>query len=160
MPLKQVQISSIKPFDHIDCPVCGAKDFTEVVYGGGITCDRCGAKFSLRSTGGDAGCVVDCHLYDVWGGWRLALKALGFYILTDRYPFNSDEPAVYLYRVMKCPMEDGSSGEGSGWILNSRNLQPDRMLWADKNARRPIWEYQHQPLLTEGMAKIASDAQK
>lgn len=160
MPLKQVPISGIKPFEFISCPVCGANEFTELVPAGGVTCDRCGAKFSVRHTGGDAGCVVDCDLEDIYAGWRWALIGAGYFVLIDRYPFDGFEPNVYLYWVMKSPMDDGTSGEGSGWILTSRNLQPERMLWADKATRRPVWEYRHAPLVTEAESKAAEDEKR
>jgi len=151
--LKTQPISSIRPFDNIACPVCGGHAFTELVHGG-VWCDECNAEFKVRHTGGDAGCVVDCHVDQLHSGYERVLIKRGLLIKAEHYPFGY-VPGVYFYKVMKSPNDDGTSGEESSWILSSVAARPDRMLYADKEKRRPIWEYQHKPLITKEEERAA-----
>jgi len=56
-------IGGFNPFewDALTCPVCGHSKFTSVSHAA-IYCDKCNARFSVRMTAGDPGCVVDCHI--------------------------------------------------------------------------------------------------
>lgn len=59
--LKIEFIGGFNPFmwDKFSCPVCDGKEFTSVSTSG-VYCDCCNAKFRVRDTAGDPGCVVDC----------------------------------------------------------------------------------------------------
>jgi hypothetical protein len=132
MALKSDPISSIQPFWHIDCPVCGGDDFTELGTGGGVWCDTCNAEFRVRGTSGDAGCVVDCFIGDVCNtlkldgtklAWRKALSQLGAY-RNDLHR----KPKIYAYRIMKEPDCRGTyCTDDRGWIasLHGRVLAAD-----------------------------------
>ena len=125
MALKTDPISTVQPFWHIDCPVCGGDDFTELGTGGGIYCDQCGAEFRVRGTSGDPGCVVDCFIGDAYNvlkldgkkyAWRKALTEMGCYTEHGR---DGRQPKIYAYRIMK---EPGMSGtyctDDRGWIIS------------------------------------------
>jgi len=128
MALKSDPLSCIQPFWHIDCPVCGGDNFTELGTGGGVWCDECNAEFRVRGTSGDPGCVVDCFIGDVHNiihhngektRWRTALKELDCY--TE--DFYNNQPKIYAYRIMKEPGEgDDLRGtyctDDRGWILS------------------------------------------
>lgn len=51
----------INPFDWPDfgCPLCGGNKFTSANHAA-VYCDCCNARFQVRPTAGDPGCVVDC----------------------------------------------------------------------------------------------------
>ena len=61
--LKVSYIGGFNPFDweFFHCPVCKGNEFVSVSHTG-VFCDKCHAQFSVRSTCGDAGCVVDCYI--------------------------------------------------------------------------------------------------
>jgi hypothetical protein len=142
--------SSIRPFDFITCPVCQGDEFTELGTGGGVWCDECNASFKVRGTSGDAGCVVDCHLDDLAGGFRLVLAKLGLTIKGNKYPWWEERPGVYFYKILKDPQPDGRSGDESSWIMASLDLAPehlDEILYAKKEKHRPIWEHRTKPLI-------------
>lgn len=147
MSLKSQPISSIRPFEHIDCPVCGCTEFTELGTGGGVWCDRCNASFSVRMTSGDAGCVVDCKIDHVYGGHRIAMKAKGYYRNTR---FDHEEPGVYLYKIMKEPDGQGGSGDCRSWYLASLSYDT-----VDPATGRPYWQAWKGPLISEVDAKLA-----
>jgi hypothetical protein len=128
MALTSEPHSCIQPFWHIDCPVCGGENFTEMGTGGGVWCDECNAEFKVRGTSGDPGCVVDCFIGDVHNiahhngdktRWRTALMDLDCY----RDEWRNKTPKVYAYRIMKEPGGD-DKGLGTyctddrGWILS------------------------------------------
>lgn len=56
--LKIMMIGGFNPFEFIYCPVCGGKHFTSLSFAS-VRCDQCNARFNVRYTGGDPGCVVD-----------------------------------------------------------------------------------------------------
>lgn len=145
MALKTEPLSSIQPFWHIDCPVCGGDDFTEMGTGGGVWCDQCNAEFRVRGTSGDAGCVVDCLMDEVCNilkrdgkkyAWLKSLVELGCY--TEPHFRDGRKPKIYAYRIMK---EPGMSGtyctDDRGWLLSL-----------------------HGQVLTADVPKIISDKQK
>ncbi|MCC6607913.1 MAG: hypothetical protein IT327_32205 [Anaerolineae bacterium] len=57
--LQVEQIDTNAPFRLIQCPLCGGTRFTTVAFAQ-VWCDGCYAQFSVRSTAGDPGFVVDC----------------------------------------------------------------------------------------------------
>ena len=133
MALKTDTISSIQPFWHIDCPVCGGDNFTELGAGGGVWCDTCNAEFRVRAPGGDAGCIVDCFIGDVTNiqkhdgtkfGWRKALAMANCYSGSS---YSVRTPKIYCYRIMKEPGE-GEDLRGTyctddrGWILSTHGV--------------------------------------
>jgi RNA polymerase subunit RPABC4/transcription elongation factor Spt4 len=61
MGLKVEYIGGVNPFEWeaFICPVCRSNEFVSHAHAG-VYCDCCGAKFSVRTTSGDPGCVVDC----------------------------------------------------------------------------------------------------
>jgi hypothetical protein len=158
MALKTEPMSSIQPFWHIDCAVCGGDDFTEHGTGGGVFCDTCNAEFRVRGTSGDPGCVVDCFIDDVCNllkrdgtktGYFKALVELGCYTEHCR---DGRKPKIYAYRIMK---EPGMSGtyctDDRGWILSIHG----RVLDADlpivlKDVRSPgnRWKHLEGPLVS------------
>ena len=125
MALKTEPMSSIQPFWHIDCPICGGEDFTEIGTGGGVYCDICNAEFRVRGTSGDPGCVVDCFIDDVCNilrrnGEKTAyLKALVDLGCFTEHGRDGRKAKIYAYRIMK---EPGMSGtyctDDRGWILS------------------------------------------
>ena len=164
MALKTDPISSIQPFWHIDCPVCGGDDFTECGTGGGIYCDVCNAEFRVRGTSGDPGCVVDCFIDDVCNllhrngektAYRKALTDLGCYTEHGR---DGRQPKVYAYRIMKEPGGD-DKGLGTyctddrGWILSTHG----RVLTADlpivlKSSKWGTYRHLDEPLVSRESA--------
>jgi hypothetical protein len=133
MALKSDPYSTIQPFWHINCPVCGGDDFTELGTGGGVWCDECNTQFSVRGTSGDAGCVVDAKFDDVVNllkhdgkkyAWRKALDELGGYVKQD-WP-SGKKPILYAYRIMKEPGMTGTyCTDDRGWILSTNCRVPD-----------------------------------
>lgn len=57
--LQMEQIDSNASFHLIQCPLCEGTAFTTVGFTQ-VWCDGCFAQFSMRSTVGDPGFVVDC----------------------------------------------------------------------------------------------------
>jgi len=55
----QRECRHLPPFALIKCPLCGGTEFTSS-DGAAVWCDRCNARFFVRSTAGDPGFVVDC----------------------------------------------------------------------------------------------------
>ena len=58
-------IGNFNPFewDALKCPVCGKNKFVSLSHSA-IYCDYCNARFSVRYTAGDPGCVIDCHVME------------------------------------------------------------------------------------------------
>jgi len=50
-------------FEEVWCPCCGCEDFA-VMTGGGLWCDRCNLKATVRYPGGDPGYIVEFHATD------------------------------------------------------------------------------------------------
>lgn len=133
MTLKSDPLSTIQPFWHIDCPVCGGDDFTEAGVGGGIWCDECNTQFKVRMTSGDPGCVVDalfddtCNIMKGDGtkrAWLKALSEMGCYTKPD-WP-KGMKPKVYAYRIMKEPDNGTYCTDDRGWILALSGFTPDK----------------------------------
>ena len=63
MSFKVEEIGNFNPFewDDLKCPVCGKNEFTSLSHSS-IYCDYCNARFSVRYTCGDPGCVIDCYV--------------------------------------------------------------------------------------------------
>jgi hypothetical protein len=61
MTLQHHHEGNVNPFacKNFHCPLCASHDFTSQDFGA-VYCDGCGARFSVRPTAGDPGCVVDC----------------------------------------------------------------------------------------------------
>jgi hypothetical protein len=170
MALKTDPISSIQPFWHIDCPVCGGEDFTQLGVAGGVWCDQCNAEFRVRGTSGDPGCVVDCFIGEVHNiqhrsgdkhAWRKALTDLGCYTEHTR---DGRQPKVYAYRIMKEPGYTGTyCTDDRKWILSihGRVLDADLpiVLVASKESRASasggVTRYRH---LTEPLVSYESAA--
>jgi len=60
---RNMLIGNFNPFewDAFRCPVCRGNEFVSISYSA-IFCERCGARFQVRPTAGDPGCVVDCYV--------------------------------------------------------------------------------------------------
>lgn len=159
MSLRVVEESSIRPFEHIQCPVCGGHAFTEIKWGG-VWCDVCNAQFKVRNTAGDPGSVVDCFVDGLATAYERAMVKRGLFVKRDTYPWNGHAAGVYFYKIMKDPREDGSSGDESTWILSSLPMAPERMVYADKETRRPIWEHMSGPLIPKEEANMAAEELK
>lgn len=56
-------IGDFNPFewDDLRCPICMGNKYTSLSHSS-IYCDECNAKFTVRNTAGDPGCVIDCYL--------------------------------------------------------------------------------------------------
>lgn len=54
-------------WDGFLCPLCGKNEFTSLDHAG-VYCDCCNARFEVRHTAGDPGCVVDCFCTKDHGG--------------------------------------------------------------------------------------------
>jgi hypothetical protein len=69
MSLKIRIIDGINPFEWEDfkCPLCQTNQFVSVAHAG-VYCDECNARFCVRDTAGDPGCVVDCYVTEAQGG--------------------------------------------------------------------------------------------
>lgn len=63
MSLTIQQIGGFNPFewDELKCPLCHGNKYTSLSHAG-VYCDCCNARFVVRDTAGDPGCVIDCHL--------------------------------------------------------------------------------------------------
>jgi len=63
MPMKISLIGGFNPFDWeaLRCPVCNENRFESINYAS-VYCSNCNAQFIVRDTGGDPGCVIDCHV--------------------------------------------------------------------------------------------------
>lgn len=156
MALTTDPYSCIQPFWHIDCPVCGGDDFTELGAGGGVWCDGCGAEFKVRGTSGDPGCVVDAkfdHVYNTLKhdgtkhAWRKALDEMGYY--TEGWP-DGKTPRVYCYRIMKEPGPSGTyCTDDRGWILAAQG--PARPAIEGEDGR-PLWKHLTGPLVSREAA--------
>lgn len=131
MPIKSDPLSSIKPFNFINCPVCGRGDFVELGQGGGIFCVECNASFSLRNTNGDPGCVVDCNIPYLGNPYRHALIEKGYIVKKEGWQgeYNEHGPAIYFYRILKEPQEDGTCTDDRGWIMASLNRVGQKEIW-------------------------------
>lgn len=140
MSLKTLEIEKgMKPFDHVACPVCGGKEFVELLPAGGVWCDRCNAKFMCRDTAGDPGLVVDCTVEHVHRPWLADLEKLirahGTAVregetvadVLDQRRYGAPLP-VYFYQVCKEPQADGSWTDVRRWNLCSLILQLRLML--------------------------------
>lgn len=55
------QIDGVSPFEWeaFSCPLCEGHNFTSIGHAA-VYCDECNARFNVRDTAGDPGCVVDC----------------------------------------------------------------------------------------------------
>lgn len=72
MSFKVTMIGGFNPFEWKDlkCPVCGKSDFVSMSHAG-VYCDYCNAKFEVRMTGGDPGCVIDCFVDGIYApAWK------------------------------------------------------------------------------------------
>ena len=71
--LKVQFIDGINPFswEHFRCPLCDGNEFISIGQAG-VYCDECNAKFSVRDTAGDPGCVVDCFTTEDRGAYVYA----------------------------------------------------------------------------------------
>ena len=56
--LKELNLVKFNPWEVIDCPLCGSRDFV-TIHHAGVFCENCNAEFSVRATGGDYGIVID-----------------------------------------------------------------------------------------------------
>ena len=67
--LTLTHIGDINPFDWdaFRCPLCHGNQFTSIDHAG-VYCDCCNARFVVRDTAGDPGCVVDCLCTREQGG--------------------------------------------------------------------------------------------
>jgi hypothetical protein len=137
MALTHVRLSSIEPFGFIDCPVCGGCDFVAMDPDGGVWCEHCNAEFRVRTTGGDAGCVVDAFFDTVSGECRSLLAREGFFV-RPYAACTSELASVYAYRTLKEPNEHGGSDDDRGWIVAARDFGAATARTADG---RPLWEY-------------------
>jgi len=56
-------VGGFNPFewDALKCPMCGGNKFGSLSHSA-IYCDSCNARFEVRYTGGDPGCVIDCFV--------------------------------------------------------------------------------------------------
>jgi hypothetical protein len=136
MGLTRIRLSTIEPFDVIECPVCSGREFIAVDPGGSIWCDACNAEFRLRGTSGDPGCVVDAYFDTVYGACRTALVHQGAFVRPWRS--TSEHAGVYAYRVLKCPNTSGGADEDSGWIVAARDFGEATL----RNVYgQPVWEY-------------------
>lgn len=54
----------VDPWDVLDCPLCGHRDFVTVDLAG-TWCNHCNAEFRIRGTAGDPGFVCDVRTSDV-----------------------------------------------------------------------------------------------
>lgn len=162
MALKTDSYSSIQPFWHIDCPVCGGDDFTELGTGGGVWCDECNTQFKVRGTSGDPGCVVDAFFDDVCNllhrngdktAYRKALTEMGCYIDDPRH--RSDRLSVlYCYRIMKEPKSRGTyCHDDRGWILSVRyRLRDEEIPEVAKDSSGMPWRHLSGPLVSREVA--------
>jgi hypothetical protein len=66
-------IGGFNPFAWPDfcCPLCEHREFTSLGHAG-VYCDECNARFNVRDTAGDPGCVVDCFCTREQGGFVYA----------------------------------------------------------------------------------------
>lgn len=64
-------IGGFNPFEWLDlcCPVCQAKSFLSL-SAATVSCDCCCAKFRVRHTAGDPGCVIDCFTEGIYAPER------------------------------------------------------------------------------------------
>jgi ribosomal protein L37AE/L43A len=65
MPLKEYKLVKFDPWEILDCPFCGSKDFV-TIHHASVWCDNCNAQFLIWATGGDYGFVVDAFWEDIW----------------------------------------------------------------------------------------------
>jgi len=73
--LKIIHIDNINPFewDALKCPICKGNIFESIDHAG-VFCRRCNAKFRVRNTAGDPGCVIDCIVPKKGDDWSLYYK--------------------------------------------------------------------------------------
>jgi hypothetical protein len=96
MALAHVRLSSIEPFEFIDCPVCCRREFVDVEPDGGVWCERYNAEFRVRATTGDPGCVVDASFDTFSGDCRSWLQQEGVFV----WPYaGSTEPVRQRLRI-------------------------------------------------------------
>jgi len=56
--LKELNLVRFNPWDIIECPFCGCRDFV-TIHHAGVFCENCNAEFSVRATGQDYGVAID-----------------------------------------------------------------------------------------------------
>jgi hypothetical protein len=147
--LRQQELTTLRPFDFIRCPVCGGDSFTEIVPAGSVWCDECNARFTCRTTCGDPGCVVDCHLEALEDPYRLIMFAKGF-MMQHACPAVADvQPRAYFYAVLKhCDLDPDNLARGVAWILSALAMTPEHQLYGDEDKRAHYWEYKAPPFVS------------
>lgn len=143
--LRCESVAGFNPFDWDDlrCPFCGGNEFTSLDHAA-VYCDDCDARFGVRPTAGDPGCVVDasvprCGVYGTrhqckcgWRGGRLAwmnrCPSCGGDDLTPEDGISSpvklpDWESQGFYLVLKL------GDYCSGWLANSGNPLRDRLTF-------------------------------
>ena len=67
MSFEITQIGGFNPFEWEDlkCPVCEKSEYVSLSHTA-VYCESCNARFVVRMTGGDPGCVIDCHVENIY----------------------------------------------------------------------------------------------
>lgn len=131
-------LTDLRPFDFIRCPVCAGDKFTAIEPYGGVWCDECCASFVCRQTGGDAGCVVDCHIDRLDVPFMLAMKEKG-YVMEGEWPIATC-PRVYFYAVLKhCDLDPADLAAGVRWIITAVSLGEKTLR--NPGSRDMLWTY-------------------
>jgi hypothetical protein len=163
MALKVETISDIQPFWHIQCPVCGGEEFVSRGIGGGVWCECCNARFFVRDTAGDAGCVVDCFFDDICNfitaknerfAYRAALRQLGY--------FTDATPVAFCYKILKEPDGHTWCTDAREWILAARPLPGTRPLMEKRDGKEmPLWRHLKEPLVSKETAlKVGAEREE
>lgn len=116
MVLSTERIGSFNPFEMsaFFCPVCGDKEFIELLPYGGVWCRRCNAAFQVNGTcdGLRKICVV-CSINHVWWGnlsneSRVFRSARHFWTVI----WEGDDKVTWMMRFDDGQLYDVASKEG------------------------------------------------
>jgi rubredoxin len=116
MSFRLETIGGFNPFewDALKCPVCGKNDFISLSHTA-VYCDYCNARFVVRHTCGDPGCVVDCIVKEEHRG----IYAPKYECLTCDITFGS------LDEQPKCPNDPEHRAERVMGIFTTLKLPED-----------------------------------
>lgn len=59
-------LGGFNPFEweKLRCPVCNRNQYCSINHAA-VYCSYCNAQFVVRTTAGDPGCVIDCHVHQI-----------------------------------------------------------------------------------------------
>ena len=135
-------------WEDLRCPYCGDNHFVSIDHSG-VYCDTCNTKFSVRSTAGDPGCVIDVFpeknnaIYAPAYRCECGKKDAFFDYELPECPFcgKTPEREEGILRAWKPPVKESAGfslilklGDYcSGWMCLHRDALNDRLSFPTQN---------------------------